>query len=194
VPLAEAQLTQIVKTDSRLPRNRVRKPPLSTGDSRSAGRCHRESRRDRGNLRVAGPRAGPYQIGCRPANLPPRAKRAAAIVALLAVEAGQTTAQESTFGDRRRFVAVKAGKTGRISRSTGVGTREELFELISCGPASSQRSLHGWRHHDEASIRRRSTDVLWAFQDWSSAREWDRARDREAPTRHARFNDPPARC
>ena len=106
------------------------------------------------------------------------------MVALLAGEAGQMTAYEGTFPDRLRFVTVKTGKNRPDLAQHWSGTREELFELIRCGPGEqrelltrAQRLLHAWRNHDEARVRRRSTDVLWAFQDWFSVREWDRARD-----------------
>jgi len=79
------------------------------------------------------------------------------MVALLAGEAGQMTAYEGTFPDRLRFVTVKTGKNRPDLAQHWSGTREELFELISCGPGEqrelltrAQRLLHAWRNHDEA--------------------------------------------
>ena len=60
-----------------------------------------------------------------------------------------------------------------------------LLDLAAIPPGENPQAvirarvlLYGCRIHEDSDIRRRSTDVLWAFEDWFSARGWNRAHQR----------------
>jgi hypothetical protein len=63
--------------------------------------------------------------------------------------------------------------------------RRELMNLMNCGPGEqpnllieARRLLNAWRDHEDSAIRRRATDVVWAFEDWFGPRRWHHMSDK----------------